>query len=77
MYAWGFQVVVVADPRAELAKALGVDFDATGLLGNVRSKRCEFFMPVPCAAVLHRASGSQLSKQVFTNSELEALPSNC
>lgn len=32
-------MVLAADPRAELAKALGVDFDATGLLGNVRSKR--------------------------------------
>ena len=31
---------MLADPHAELAKALGVDFDATGLLGNVRSKRC-------------------------------------
>lgn len=30
----------MADPRAELAKALGLDLDATGLLGNVRSKRC-------------------------------------
>ncbi len=31
---------MLADPQAELAKALGVDFDASGMLGNVRSKRC-------------------------------------
>ncbi len=34
------QVRMLADPQAELAKALGVDFDASGMLGNVRSKRC-------------------------------------
>ena len=33
------QVRMLADPQAELAKALGVDFDASGMLGNVRSKR--------------------------------------
>lgn len=31
---------MLADPQAELAKALGVDFDATPVLGSVRSKRC-------------------------------------
>ncbi len=34
------QVRLLADPQAELAKALGVDFDATPVLGSVRSKRC-------------------------------------
>ena len=31
---------MLADPQAELAKALGVDFDASPVLGSVRSKRC-------------------------------------
>jgi len=30
---------MLADPVAELAKSLGVELDAVGLLGNIRSKR--------------------------------------
>eukprot|EP00993_Chasmostoma_nieuportense_P005206 NODE_5836_length_604_cov_46.157233_g5671_i0.p1 GENE.NODE_5836_length_604_cov_46.157233_g5671_i0~~NODE_5836_length_604_cov_46.157233_g5671_i0.p1 ORF type:complete len:183 (+),score=64.54 NODE_5836_length_604_cov_46.157233_g5671_i0:37-549(+) len=33
------KVRMLADPAAEFAKALGTDFDATGALGNIRSKR--------------------------------------
>jgi len=45
MAAWGEansaggKVRMLADPQAELAKALGVDFDASPVLGSVRSKR--------------------------------------
>lgn len=33
------QVRMLADTQLELTKALGVEFDATGFLGSVRSKR--------------------------------------
>eukprot|EP01098_Paradermamoeba_levis_P009686 TRINITY_DN4049_c0_g1_i3.p1 TRINITY_DN4049_c0_g1~~TRINITY_DN4049_c0_g1_i3.p1 ORF type:complete len:159 (-),score=39.47 TRINITY_DN4049_c0_g1_i3:73-549(-) len=45
MDAWGQahqaqgKVRMLADPRAELTKALGMELDATASLGNVRSKR--------------------------------------
>lgn len=45
MGAWGEaqgaegKVRMLADPAAEFTKALGLEIDATGLLGNVRSKR--------------------------------------
>jgi len=45
MAAWGQvhgatgKVRMLADPRAELAKALGLDVDTTGIFGNVRTKR--------------------------------------
>ncbi|KAI8866029.1 peroxiredoxin-5, mitochondrial-like protein, partial [Ramicandelaber brevisporus] len=35
----GDKVRVLADPRAEFVKALGLSFDATAVLGNVRSQR--------------------------------------
>ena len=43
--AWGDahgaegKVRMLADPRAELTKALGFEFDASGALGNVRCRR--------------------------------------
>ncbi len=33
------QVTLLADPRAECVKAMGLSVDATAVLGNVRSKR--------------------------------------
>lgn len=30
---------MLADPRAELAKAMGISFDAAGMLGNERFRR--------------------------------------
>ncbi|KAL4545742.1 hypothetical protein Ndes2526B_g00392 [Nannochloris sp. 'desiccata'] len=45
MGAWGDahgadgKVRMLADPRAELATALGFEFDAVGVLGNVRCRR--------------------------------------
>jgi 2-Cys peroxiredoxin 5 len=45
MAAWGEQsgatgkVRMLADPKAELAKALGLELDLTEKLGNVRIKR--------------------------------------
>ena len=45
MGAWGEKhgaegkVRMLADPRAELAKALGIAFDASGVLGNERCRR--------------------------------------
>lgn len=35
----GDKIRMLADPRAELARALGVEVDATAVLGNVRTKR--------------------------------------
>lgn len=45
MGAWGEahgaegKVLMLADTRAELTKALGIELDATGMLGNVRCRR--------------------------------------
>ena len=45
MGAWGEahgadgKVRMLADPRAELAKALGIAFDASEKLGNIRCRR--------------------------------------
>jgi peroxiredoxin 5 len=45
MGAWGKdqgadgKVRMLADPRGELAKKLGINFDATGILGNERCRR--------------------------------------
>ncbi|KAJ1911001.1 Peroxiredoxin-5, mitochondrial [Tieghemiomyces parasiticus] len=41
----------LADPRAEFVKAMGLDFDATGVLGSVRSKR--FVMILEKGVVKH------------------------
>ncbi len=35
----GKKVLFLADPTAEFAKAIGLDFDATAGLGGIRSKR--------------------------------------
>lgn len=34
------QVRLLADTQLELTKALGTELDATGFLGNIRSRRC-------------------------------------
>jgi 2-Cys peroxiredoxin 5 len=56
MSAWGDahgadgKVSMLADPRAELATALGFEFDASGVLGNIRC--CRFSAVVGADGVL-------------------------
>lgn len=58
----------LADPRAELASALGLTMDATPALGNVRFRRFSAFVDDGRVAVINPEEGGQLT--VSTASDL-------